>query len=89
MYKLIGAEDIIANMRASAQERENVFSSFAGSSWGTSTTGGWKDFAARNPDLFQKELLQEIYEPAVLQSTLARQTFILPRKLACTTPMLS
>ncbi len=42
----------------------------------------WKDFAARNPDLFQKELLQEIYEPAVLQSTVARQTFILPRKVA-------
>jgi hypothetical protein len=39
---------------------------------------GWEDFAARNPDLFRKELLAEIYEPAVLQSPLARETFILP-----------
>ncbi len=41
----------------------------------------WNDFASRNPDLFQKELLQEYYELAVLQSTLARQTFVLPRSL--------
>jgi hypothetical protein len=40
----------------------------------------WEDFAARNPDLFRKELLAEIYEPSVLQSSLARQTFILPRR---------
>jgi hypothetical protein len=42
----------------------------------------WEDFAARNPDLFRKELLAEIYEPAVLQSSVARQTFILPRRAA-------
>ena len=39
----------------------------------------WEDFAARNPDLFRKEFLAEIYEPAVLESSVARQTFILPR----------
>ena len=40
---------------------------------------GWGDFAARNPDLFRKELLDEIYEPAVLRSPVARATFVLPR----------
>jgi hypothetical protein len=40
----------------------------------------WSDFAARNPDLFRKELLREFYEPAVLQSAVARQTFVLPRR---------
>lgn len=40
----------------------------------------WEDFAARNPDLFRKELLADIYEPALLRSALARQTFILPRR---------
>jgi len=39
----------------------------------------WKDFAARNPDLFRKELLENFYEPALLNSTIARQTFVLPR----------
>src|SRR6476620_11564939 len=39
----------------------------------------FQDFAERNPDLFCKELLSKFYEPAVLQSTVARQTFILPR----------
>lgn len=37
------------------------------------------DFARRNPDLMQKEFLGRIYEPAVLQSQLAREAFILPR----------
>jgi hypothetical protein len=41
---------------------------------------GWKDFAARNPDLLRKELLQDWYEPALLQSSVARQTFVLPRR---------
>lgn len=40
---------------------------------------GWEDFTARNPDLLQKELLSEFYEPAVLQSRVARETFVLPR----------
>jgi hypothetical protein len=39
----------------------------------------WEDFAARNSDLFRKRLLEEFYEPAILQSPVARQTFILPR----------
>ncbi len=39
----------------------------------------FQDFAERNPDLFCKELLSKFYEPAVLRSTVARQTFILPR----------
>lgn len=40
----------------------------------------WEDFAARNPDLFRKEFLEDVYEPALLQSPVARQTFILPRR---------
>lgn len=42
----------------------------------------WEDFSARNPDLLSKDLLQDWYEPALLQSTVARQTFVLPRKVA-------
>lgn len=42
----------------------------------------WEDFAAQNADLFRKELLSEIYEPALLRSSVARQTFVLPRKTA-------
>lgn len=41
---------------------------------------GWEDFVARNPDLLRKELLAEIYDPAVLESSAARETFILPRR---------
>ena len=40
---------------------------------------GWEDFAARNPDLFRKELLEKFYQPGTLRSTIARRTFILPR----------
>ena len=39
---------------------------------------GWQDFAARNPDLLQKELLGKIYPPGVLEGPLARETFLLP-----------
>ncbi|MGI8432911.1 MAG: hypothetical protein ACR2MW_11560 [Chthoniobacterales bacterium] len=45
---------------------------------GRGSPGSWEEFAARNPDLLRKELLADIYEPAVLQSELARETFILP-----------
>lgn len=38
----------------------------------------WEEFAAQNPDLLQKELLAEIYAPEVLNSPLARETFLLP-----------
>lgn len=41
---------------------------------------GWDDFAARNPDLFSKDLLDDWYDSDLLQSTIARQTFVLPRK---------
>lgn len=41
---------------------------------------GWDDFAARNPDLLRKELLQDWYDPDQLGSQIARQTFILPRR---------
>jgi hypothetical protein len=39
---------------------------------------GFEDFAVRNPDLFRKQLLEEIYEPEALRSAVARMTFILP-----------
>lgn len=39
----------------------------------------WEDFATRNPDLLRKELLADFYEPELLQSRAARQTFVLPR----------
>jgi hypothetical protein len=39
----------------------------------------FQDFAERNPELFCKELMSKFYEPAVLQSAVARQTFVLPR----------
>lgn len=46
----------------------------------------WEDFAARNPDLFSRELLQRFYDPAVLRSELARKTFVLPRSLGQAQP---
>lgn len=41
---------------------------------------GWEEFAAVHPDLLQKELLAKIYDPAVLESSAARGTFILPHR---------
>ncbi len=46
--------------------------------------GSWEEFATRNPDLFRKKLLDEIYEPAVLASPVARATFVLPQ---CRVPL--
>lgn len=40
----------------------------------------WEDFVARNPDLLRKELLERWYEPEVLNSRIARETFVLPRR---------
>jgi hypothetical protein len=40
----------------------------------------WEDFAAGNPELLRKDLLENFYEAAVLQSAVARQTFVLPRR---------
>jgi len=48
----------------------------------TGQYGDWQDFAARNPELFRKDLIEEFYEPAVLRSVIARQTFVLPRHAA-------
>ena len=42
-------------------------------------SGDWENFAARNPDLLEKDLLKNFYDPALLRSDAARQTFILPR----------
>src|SRR5258708_2491927 len=39
----------------------------------------WGEFAARNDDLMNKDLLRKWYEPAILSSNLARRTFILPK----------
>ncbi len=41
---------------------------------------GWEEFVALHPDLLQKELLAKIYDPAVLESSAARETFILPHR---------
>jgi hypothetical protein len=38
----------------------------------------WEAFAAANADLFDKEILTQRYDKAVLQSELARRVFILP-----------
>ncbi|MEO8439694.1 MAG: hypothetical protein ABI540_05670 [Spartobacteria bacterium] len=47
--------------------------------WWRGYSLNWEDFAAGNPDLFRKELLDQFYESSVLQSLVARQTFVLPR----------
>ncbi|HEY5036010.1 MAG TPA: hypothetical protein VII74_02630 [Chthoniobacterales bacterium] len=39
-----------------------------------------EDFVARNPDLLRKELLERWYEPGTLDSKIARETFVLPRR---------
>jgi hypothetical protein len=39
----------------------------------------FEDFAAKNADLFRKEVLGTIYQPGVLDSPVARATFVLPR----------
>lgn len=43
---------------------------------------GWDEFAARNADLLSKDLLREWYAPGILDSSLARRTFVLPRPVA-------
>lgn len=42
----------------------------------------WDDFAAHNPDLMEKGLIEKFYQPARLQSTIARRTFVLPRTVS-------
>ena len=45
--------------------------------------GGWARFAQGNPELFNPELLGNFYDRDVLQSTLARRVFLLPRSKPC------
>lgn len=42
----------------------------------------FNEFAQANPDLMRKDLLSQFYPPAVLQSRIARETFVLPRSHA-------
>ena len=42
----------------------------------------WEEFSAQNSDLLSKNLLREWYEPEVLNSALARRTFVLPKPAA-------
>jgi hypothetical protein len=44
---------------------------------------GWDDFACGNPDLlaWKNGILDRYYDKAVLDSDLARQVFVLPRRL--------
>jgi len=44
--------------------------------------GGWRGFAAANPDLLDRGLLLRHYPPQQLQSALARRVFVLPQALA-------
>jgi hypothetical protein len=45
--------------------------------------GGWSTFAQSNPALFNPELLGNFYDRDVLESTLARRVFLLPRSKPC------
>ena len=39
----------------------------------------WEEFSARNTDLLSKHLLRRWYDPEVLNSAVARRTFVLPK----------
>jgi hypothetical protein len=39
----------------------------------------WREFARRNPELFDSRLLRQYYDPATLASPLARTTFVLEK----------
>lgn len=43
----------------------------------------WRDFAASNPALLDKQLLNRFFGPDVLGSELARRVFILPPRCGC------
>jgi hypothetical protein len=45
---------------------------------GDGTMPDWGDFASRHPDLFDRRLLTDYYDPDVLASDLARRCFLLP-----------
>lgn len=40
---------------------------------------GWQDFAARNPDLFARDILQRYYRPETLASPRAKAVFVMER----------
>ena len=44
--------------------------------------GGWREFAAANPDLLDRGLLLRHYASQQLQSPLARRVFVLPQAVA-------
>jgi hypothetical protein len=44
--------------------------------------GDWTSFRQQNPDLFERDLLLRHYRRSELESDLARQVFILPRRAA-------
>jgi hypothetical protein len=39
----------------------------------------WEEFSEGNADLMSKDLLRQWYDPAILNSAVARQTFVLPK----------
>ena len=43
-------------------------------------SGDFATFAAANPDLFEQTLLGAFYDPATLDSKIARRIFVLPRR---------
>jgi hypothetical protein len=43
----------------------------------------WDEFAAHNVDLLRKDLLRDWYEPEILNSIIARRTFVLPKPRMC------
>jgi hypothetical protein len=45
--------------------------------------GGWATFAQSNPELCDPELLGHFYDRDILESTLARRVFLLPRSKPC------
>jgi hypothetical protein len=51
---------------------------------GNSGDDGWTEFAARHPDLltWRPSILDRYYKPETLASIRARQTFVMPDRLA-------
>ena len=46
-----------------------------------SANEGWQDFAARNPDLFRRDILQRYYRPETLASPQAKAVFVLEPRI--------
>jgi hypothetical protein len=43
------------------------------------SASNWEEFATQNAELLSKDLLRDWYEPEVLNSVVARRTFVLPK----------